>query len=428
MTEPGEHLLESEPAGRDPLPQRYLTDEPGVGGQIKQRPEDFLVDEQPLYDLEGAGEHLYLGVEATNVSHLELMSCLRRHFGVKESAIGYAGMKDKVGVTRQMVSLHLPQDPPAVVLPHERIRVLWTDRHRHKLRRGHLRGNRFSIRIREVDPLKAPSVGRILRKLEETGVPTYFGAQRFGYRRNNHIVGLHLLRQDWKALIDEVLGTGGTPYPAYQQERRVQFDAGEYERALTPWTTADRAERMILRALCRGASPKEACYATGRTTWSFWISAVQSAIFNRVLDERIALGTFGTCLPGDRAWKHDRRRTFRVTDEELESGELAARASRFEISPSGPLWGRKMDRAEGKIDELERAAAEQFGIGPELLQEGRDAPEGGRRPLRETIRDPEVDSGIDEHGGYIRVAFDLPRGIYATIVLRELMKNDGAET
>src|SRR5204862_7977679 len=58
----------------NPLPQRYLTGDPGIGGKIKVRPEDFLVDELPLYEPEGKGEHLYLGIQKTNVSHGELMA------------------------------------------------------------------------------------------------------------------------------------------------------------------------------------------------------------------------------------------------------------------------------------------------------------------------------------------------------------------
>ena len=139
----------------NPLPQRYLTDAPGIGGVIKVRPQDFLVEELPLYEPGGDGEHLYLRIEKSGVSHGELISCLRRHFGVPAWAIGFAGMKDKHAVTRQTVSIQLPgRDPPAGPIKHERINVLWAERHTNKIKIGHLAGNRFSIRIREVDPLK----------------------------------------------------------------------------------------------------------------------------------------------------------------------------------------------------------------------------------------------------------------------------------
>ena len=162
----------------NPLPQRFLTDEPGIGGVIKSRPEDFLVDEVPLYEPCGEGEHLYLRIEKTGVSHVELLSCLRRHFKVGESAIGFGGMKDKRAVTRQTLSIHLLQDPATVELEHRRIKVLWATRHTNKIHRGHLAGNRFSIRIREVDPTKVTVVKRQLQRMTSTGVPNYFGVQR----------------------------------------------------------------------------------------------------------------------------------------------------------------------------------------------------------------------------------------------------------
>ena len=93
----------------NPLPQRYLTPGSGIGGTIKTRPEDFLVEEVPLYDPCGTGEHLYLGIQKTGVSHMELISHLRRHFDVPRRAIGFAGMKDKAAVTQQTVSIYLPE-------------------------------------------------------------------------------------------------------------------------------------------------------------------------------------------------------------------------------------------------------------------------------------------------------------------------------
>jgi tRNA pseudouridine13 synthase len=130
-----------------PLPQRFLTDDEGIGGRIKVRPADFLVEEIPAYEPSGAGEHLYLGVEKMSVAHGELMAAIRKHFGVREKAIGYAGMKDKQAVTRQVLSVHVLEDPPTLDITHDRIRILWAKRHVNKLRRGHLKGNRFSIRI-----------------------------------------------------------------------------------------------------------------------------------------------------------------------------------------------------------------------------------------------------------------------------------------
>lgn len=408
----------------DPLPQRYLTDDPGIGGRIKVRAEDFLVDEIPLYEPSGEGEHLYLGIEKSNVSHGELVGCLRRHFHVPEHAIGFAGMKDKVGVTRQTVSVNLRGEPPAADIGHARIKILWKTRHNNKIKLGHLAGNRFSIRVRDVDPMKAPAALRTLRALERQGVPNYFGQQRFGYRRNNHLVGAAVVNEDWGLVLKHLLGTHGGSYPPYQRERRELFDAGKFAEAAALWTTADRSERIVCGKLAIGKTPRDACLAVGPTALDFWVSALQSAMFNRVLDQRLQSGRLAILEEGDLAWKHETRGVFRVTAAELAGPELARRLEAFEISPSGPIWGGGMLQAEGAAGEVEREALDAAGMSIRLFEQHRRMLEGARRPLRNPMRNASLDSGVDEHGPYIRAAFDLPRGAYATVVLREIMKNE----
>jgi tRNA pseudouridine13 synthase len=413
----------------DPLPHRYLTSEAGLGGRIKLRPEDFLVEEIPLYQPEAAGEHLYMCIQKTEVAHGELMSCLRRHFGVTDKSIGFAGMKDKMGVTTQMVSVHVLKDPPSMDIPHARIKTLWFARHRNKLRMGHLTGNRFSIRIRDVEPHKAPTAMRTLDRLQSLGVPNYFGAQRFGYRHNNHLMGAAFLRGDWQMMLAQLLGSRGATFPEYQRQRREHFDAGRFEEAASLWTAADRAERIACQALARGRKNKEACVRIGDHALSFWVSSLQSAIFNRVLDQRLEQGLFNTFIEGDVAFKHDSRGMFAITAEELAGPELVQRLEAKEISPSGPLWGRGMMPAgTASVPEaMEHEALAAMGVSQELLMTGNRAPEGARRPLRTMLSHVELDAGADEHGSFIRVAFDLPRGAYATVVLREIIKNDEGE-
>lgn len=415
----------------NPLPQKYLTTEPGVGGRIKVRPEDFLVDELPLYEPEGQGEHLYLGIEKSNVSHGELISCVRRHFNVSERDIGFAGMKDKVGVTRQTISVLLPPrspQTPNVDIQHGRINVLWAARHRNKIRVGHLAGNRFSIRIRDVQATKAPLAQRTLDVLARAGVPNYFGSQRFGYRLNNHIIGAALLCEDWDCMLRLLLGSEGANFPLYQRPRRELFDAGKFAEAAEQWTAADRSERIVSTRLAAGKSKKDACLAVGETALAFWISALQSAMFNRVLDRRIESGTFAQLLENDIAFKHTTRGMFHVTAKEIASGELPARLASLELSPSGPLWGKDMMQAMGNAGEVEREALAAAGLTSDVILRSKHSPQGGRRPFGVPLRDAAIEGGVDEHGNYIRVSFDLPRGAYATIVMREIMKSELVES
>lgn len=412
----------------DPLPRGYVTEAhgaggAGVGGRIKVRPEDFLVDELPLYEPSGRGEHVYLGIEKNRVSHGELVATLSRRFHVRPDAVGFAGMKDKHGVTRQTVSIHLIDDPPSTDLGHERIKVLWASRHRNKLRRGHLRGNRFSIRIRDVEPTKAPLVAQQLRRLEAVGVPCSFGPQRFGYRRNNHLIGRSLVLQRWVEALDELLGSGGSTFPEYQRERRLLYDDGRFDEAAALWTPADRAELIAIKALAKGQPPMKACRAVGRTTFSFWISALQSAMFNHVLEQRLERGDLAWIEEGDVMWKHANGRVFTLTADEVDDPEIHRRLEAFEISPTGPLWGDEMIEPRGATRALEEEALRAYGFTRETFLGSPRVPNGARRPLRASLRNVEVDGGVDEHGGYIRTAFDLPPGTYATVVLREVMRN-----
>ena len=412
----------------NPLPQQYLTQGKGTGGVIKSQPADFVVEEIPLYEPCGEGEHLYLRIEKTRVSHGELMSCLRRHFQVKDVDIGYAGMKDKAAITRQTVSIHLPQDPPSVEIDHERINVLWARRHTNKIHRGHLRGNRFSIRIREVDPLSITAVKRCLDQLQRTGMPNYFGVQRFGYRCNNQILGAAIVGKDWQGLVDELLGATGTPFPDYQRERRELYDRGQYTEAARQWSVANRNELIASRSLRDGKSLHGVCHAVGPTPLAFWVSALQSAIFNRVVDERLQQGTLLSLVEGDLAWNHRSRSVSAVTGPSPDRDELTPRLEQFEISPSGPLWGLGMTRAAAPIDEAELRALDAAGVTLDSLLQVDYNVHGGRRPLRVPVKNVEIDSGVDEAGSFIHLAFDLPRGAYATVLLREIMRTAIDET
>lgn len=364
------------------------------------------------------------------MAHTELLRALAGHFKVREHAIGSAGMKDRHAITRQMISIHLPGAEPSSVQPrHPGIQVLWSARHQNKLRRGHLRGNRFSIRIRNTDPLKAPAVLGRLRSLERTGVPNYYGVQRFGYRLNTHRLGALLLRERWGDLLAELLGATGSPFPERQRAAREHFDAGRFKESLSGWSRNEHAERCALQALIKGRSEKEAVLSINRSMLAFWMSALQSAIFNRTLDDRLEEGLLDKVQPGDVAIRHESRRQFICHPEVFDSEQFEEEVRGFEVSATGPMWGHHMLRPFGAQMEREVAAVNAMGCSPEELESSKFIERGTRRPFRVAVSNIEIDSGVDEHGSYIRTAFDLPRGAYATVILRELIRGvepDGA--
>jgi tRNA pseudouridine13 synthase len=418
-------------------------DLPGIGGRIRERPEDFLVDEQPLYQPSGEGEHIYLLIEKRGLSTMQAVREVAKHFGVHPTAVGYAGLKDKHAITRQVLSVHVPGKKPEDFPmmgggQHERIGVLWADLHTNKLRRGHLLGNRFSIKIRGVPPTAALTANKALLLLEKVGVPNRFGEQRFGYRGNNQDVGRAMVLGDPEAAVRALLAAIEGIEDRQMEGRRLYMD-GKYEEALRAFPYESRAERAVLGALSRGTTPGKAIGGMGRQEQDFYLAAWQSSVFNRVLDERMRAGELGVLRAGDLAIKHANeegrvsRAVFAVGESDL-GAELDERLRKFEISPSGPMWGAEMMRPPPESPAYARelqaleAPAQEGGGGVTLAQLeefGRRRPGrmvGERRALRIPLTYPDVEGGVDEHGSYVRVAFDLPRGAFATTVLRELMK------
>ncbi|CAG0988703.1 tRNA pseudouridine synthase D [Phycisphaerales bacterium] len=415
-------------------PRAYLThDLPAIGGRIKERPEDFLVDEIPLYHPVGQGEHLYMLVQKRSLSTIDLLGILAQHFGVPKGAVGYAGLKDKHALTRQVVSVHIPGRTHAdfPMLQHDNVQVLWAEMHTNKLRPGHLSGNRFSIRIRGVRPTDVLTAQRVLSRLRSAGVPNRVGEQRFGMLENNHLIGRALVLADFDMAARELLGPCAA-YPELNQEARRLFEDRRFKDAITRYPPGARTEMSVLNSLSKGMTARAAFMRLDETVLRYYLSAFQSAVFNAVLDARIAEGALGTLRAGDVAVKHANGAAFLVDDPTAADPATPQRLADFEISPSGPLWGASMLRAAGPADELELRELAATGVSPDHLRQfdlqARGMLEGKRRPLRVPLIDPEVEGGVDEHGPYVRCAFELPRGSFATVVLREIMKPQAEKT
>lgn len=412
--------------------RRYITaDIPGLGGTIKQRPEDFLVDEQPLYAPAGSGEHIYLLIQKRGMSTLDMIEVIARHFRVQRRDVGVAGLKDKQAITRQVVSVHTPGKTAAdfPFLEHDRIAVLWSDQHTNKLRRGHLRGNRFSIKVRGVSPAGVVTARRVLTRLAAHGLPNRVGTQRFGMLGNNHRIGAALVAGDFRPACDLLLGPCET-VPHVNPSGRAEYAAGRFEAALRTYPRNARAEVRVLSRLIEGADHRAAMLSVDAQTLGFFLSAFQAAVFNLVLETRLAGIGITTLIDGDVVMKRENRACFAVTAEVLNDPATRVRLDGFEISATGPLWGVGMMRAHGVTDEAELAALAALGADPQrLIAWNTIRPgllEGQRRPLRVPVIDPEVEGGVDEHGAYVRCAFELPRGSFATEVIEEITKTGAA--
>jgi len=215
----------------------YAYGVPPVSGVLRTHPEDFFVDEVLGFEPDGEGEHVLLQIEKRNTNTQWLADQLARFAGIPKRDVSYAGMKDRHAVTRQWYSLGLAgaAEPDWNNLNIDNVRVLQHARHRRKLRRGTLQGNRFHLVIRNLQGDTASLESR-LQHIAQAGVPNYFGEQRFGHDGAN-------LQQAM----------------AMFQGKRIK----------------DRHKR------------------------SLYLSAARSYLFNELLSQRVARGDWNRAIPGD---------------------------------------------------------------------------------------------------------------------------------
>ena len=235
---------------------------PGCGGAFKLVPEDFEVEELPAYLPSGEGEHLFLWIEKRGRDTREVVRTLARALAVPEGDVGVAGMKDRHAITRQLISVPARAEPRLGDFALEGVSVLWARRHGNKLRTGHLKGNRFRLRLRGVRDVGAARES--FSRLTARGVPNYFGEQRFGRERDNADLGKLLL-----------LG--------HRLPKRP-----------------DRFERKL------------------------YLSAFQSRLFNRALAARLREGTFDQALLGDVLRKEETGGLFVCEAPEVDGPRVAA--------------------------------------------------------------------------------------------------------
>jgi tRNA pseudouridine13 synthase len=319
--------------------------------RIGPDPEDFVVEEIPLYAPCGEGEHTFVCVEKRLLNTEDVVRSLARASGASPRDVGHAGRKDRVAVARQWLSVPGLDPARALGLAGPGWRVLEAARHRHRLRTAQLRGNRFEIRVRDVPPERVAAAPAVLAELCARGLPNRFGAQRFGRDGRN----------------------------------------------------AARA-----RELLAGSDP-----GRDRRAARFLLSALQAEVFNAVLERRTL--PLDELEEGDLAMLHGSGGVFVVEDLAREQ----PRASAFEVSATGPIFGTRAPEPRGAPLERERAVLAELAIpcGAELRPPRGLRLRGARRPLR--VR-PEQASCESIGPNALLLRFGLPAGSYATVLIETL--------
>lgn len=368
------------------LPPLLTESLPSVSGRIGSEPEHFVVEELPLYEASGEGDHWYVFVEKRNATTQDLVQAVARAAGVRASDVGSAGMKDKHAVTRQWLSVPtMGRAPETWELP-DTMSVLSVSRHKNKLRTGHLRANRFRITLIEVPSAEHATAAvevssaagtvaaldrarAVLAEISRRGLPNYYGPQRFGREGSSFTQALRHFGR-----------------PAREVDERLAARKRGGHR--------DHQRGKLLS------------------------SVLQAEVFNRYLTLRLQRAE--PLLLGEVVRLEGSSRHFVVEAPDEERPRLEQK----DIHRTGPLPGPRTVQAAAEAAELERAAASALELDEDTwVGLGRVAP-GARRDL---VVHPEE---LDVHAptpDQLVVSFVLPSGSYATQLVRELTRSTWLE-
>ncbi len=402
----------------------YLTKEEGIKGKIKENPEDFFVEELPIYPKPAKGKHVVVRIKSKNWETNKLIEQLAKAIKISPKAIGYAGIKDKRAVTVQIMTIASPIHKilNASIRDVEIEPLYVTNK---PIMHGMLVGNKFRIWIRNVENPR--QFYKILKEIDgHKSFPNFFGVQRFGIARPiTHLVGKYLIENDIEKAVMTYIAE---PFEGEDEEsykaRKFLKESRDFEEALKIYPKKLEFERRIIEHLAKNPGDWENAIKTlPPNLIRIFIHAYQSYIFNRILSARIKEG-----LPINEAILGD------IVTKELNSSEGVyvnekniARINRGikkgKCFPTGVIIGYESKIAKGEMGEIEARILEEEDIEPSKFKMPYMpwlASPGMRRSLFVPLK--RIAWAIE--GSSIFMQFFLPKGCYATSLLREFMKAD----
>ncbi|MEZ6004637.1 MAG: tRNA pseudouridine(13) synthase TruD [Planctomycetota bacterium] len=387
---------------------------PALEFTIKGEPEHFQVEELPGRAASGSGEHLHLWVEKVGMSTLEAVRVLSRGLHRRTSDFGWCGRKDRQALTRQWISVRGAREEDLERLHSTKVRVLAWKRDGRKLRLGEHAGNRFRLWLAGLQPGAAGVLEDHREAFERTGLPNFYGEQRYGAAGLNPALARAWLLGETREFLrlylepphqEPAVGAALGPLLASAEAadwRRAKGLLGELPRSVH-WVAEQMARRPLDEDSLLRAVPREEA--------RLFSDALQGALFDRWLAHRMqehadwSAPRFGDCVGGPGLRPHF------VSDEY---------PTRPEEQLLGPLFGSDLPpRGHGSTGS-EWADATALGFGPEFwLSAGERAPRGARREAVAAVSEWSVEWG--EGGCWL--GFALPPGAYATTVLAQLGKD-----
>lgn len=414
----------------------YATRTPGVAARLKATADDFRVNEISNYPVpDPTGSYSVLRVQSRGWEQHELGQAIARRLGLPSASVQWAGTKDRRAVAERLASYRGPLPDGELGLP--RVVVLDAYRARDGLMLGHHFGNAFEIRVDELGLPVPEALARFRAtegELREKGLwPNFFGPQRFGeVRPVTHDVGRWIVRGDLSAAIETYLTAlpPGAPEALGDLARRTYAEGHDAVRALREFPVEYRFERSLLERLANGDPPERVFRALARELRLLFVHAFQALLFNRWLSRRAAAALpFDRPVPGDRILRLGRDGTVRSqegipvgSDNEVECADLVRRGGAL---LAGPLVGFETPTIEGPVGTLVEDLLREEHVDRSMFRLPATPELASRGAWRPAFL-PMPPLGLAAEGAGVRFRFALPKGAYATVLLREFLKT-GAE-
>ena len=411
--------------------ETFITDTKPTGGKIRQSKEDFYVEEVPLQLPSGKGQNTWIQIQKNGRTTLDVVLDMAKAMHLSRKRTGFAGMKDRSAITRQWLCISniTPEELPDFNEILHNVEILDIKANEKKLRMGQLKGNKFKINIRNTNnPSEDVEIAQeVLESLKQTGVPNYYGYQRFGeVRSTTHLVGKCLVEGDVKKAVDTYIGNPNPEEHDIHYEARKLYDEGKLQDAYDLMPKSMRYEKSMIKQLTDSQRKHgnltekdyiRAIESLPKPLKRMFVNAYESYLFNKIVNERTKVG-INKYLPGDiiidseEHWIHD-------IDEDTIQDDI----DNFKVNPTAPLIGSKVPFAEGIQGEIEQKVVDDENITKEDFKCPK-TPKLGSHGIRRSVRFKIDDTHVEKLDDGIRVEFFIPRGCYATSVLREIIKHN----
>jgi tRNA pseudouridine13 synthase len=415
----------------------FLTTTPPMGGRLKARYEDFIVEETgPAPPSTQRSAVTAAKIRLTNWETNRFVRDASHALGMSRRGLHFSGTKDKRAVTTQWFTVRARPDDVQQLSRMRGVEVLECHPTPRERALGDHLGNAFTITVRDLVVPVAQAKEILERAQQELqtagGFPNFYGPQRFGATRaTTHLVGRKLVAGDFQSALDAYLSTPSDDESPALAQARARYAQDRDAAAMLKSVQNEDAdfERAVLQSLVEAPDdPVRAFTRFPPPLQTLFVYAHQSHLFNRILSRRMAMG-----LPIARAVVGDLVAPVRegnVDDEWLPVGErnlakVNREIERGRLAVTGLVPGTQAPQAGGAMGQIERAILAEEGVDtrdfliPDLLN---ISSKGTRRALAVAVPDLKWEMLEDSPAPTLRLAFTLPKGVYATILLRELLK------